>query len=221
MKKSNLKVRKEALELFQQGLALVEISRRLNIPEGTVRSWKNRYKWSRNETDATNKTVAAPVKRKKGGQKNNTNAVGNKGNKNKKHGLFSKYFTEDTRDIYESLLNADPLTLLWHNIMFSEAELLRSQKIMYVNDKDDKTVEKVGFSSGKAGESETYDVQQAWDKHANYLKAIARLEQEIRSIIRDYLELEGKSKADAKASAADWKKAIIEIAKRRGEQHGS
>lgn len=214
MKKNNLEVRKEALELFQQGLALVEISRRLNIPEGTVRSWKNRYKWSRNKADAT-------VKRKRGGQNNNTNAVGNKGNRGKRHGLFSKYFTKDTRDIYESLLNADPLILLWHNIMFSEAELLRSQKIMYVNDKNDKTVEKVGFSSGKAGESETYDVQQAWDKHANYLKAIARLEQEIRSMVRDYLELEGKSKADARASAEDWKKAIIEIAKRRGEQHGS
>lgn len=209
--------------MFQQGLALAEISRRLDLPEGTVRSWKNRYKWNRNETDAAKKTVATPVKRKQGAQPGNKNAVGGKGNKNgqpKKHGLFSKYFTLETRDIYESLLNADPLTILWHNIMFSEAELLRSQKIMYVENKDDKTVEKIGFSSGKAGESETYDVQQAWDKHANYLKAIARIEQEIRSMVRDYLELEGQSKADAKANAEDWKKAIIEIAKRRGEQNG-
>ena len=38
-------------------------------------------------------------------------------------------------------------------------------------------------------------------------------------MIKDYLELEGQSKADAAASAKDWKQAIIEIAKRRAAKN--
>ena len=35
----------EALALYRQGLKLIEISRKLDIPEGTVRRWKCTYKW--------------------------------------------------------------------------------------------------------------------------------------------------------------------------------
>ena len=35
----------EALALYQQGLKLIEIARKLEIPEGTVRRWKCTYKW--------------------------------------------------------------------------------------------------------------------------------------------------------------------------------
>lgn len=42
----------KAKELFDQGLKLIEIANQLDVPEGTVRSWKNRYKWD-NETNAT------------------------------------------------------------------------------------------------------------------------------------------------------------------------
>ena len=35
----------EALALYQQGLKLIEIARKLDIPEGTVRRWKCTYKW--------------------------------------------------------------------------------------------------------------------------------------------------------------------------------
>lgn len=216
MKKNNSEVRKEALELFKAGVKLVDISRRLNVPEGTIRVWKSRYKWDDETQHETKKRNVS--KRKKGGQPGNSNAVGNTGGGTVKHGLYSKYFTPETRDIYESLLNADPLTLLWHNIMFAQAELLRSQQIMFVKDHDDKTVEKVGYTDGKTI-GETWTVQQAWDKQADYLKSVARIQAEIRNMIKDYLELEGQSKADAKANAEDWKKAIIEIAKRRGEQH--
>ncbi len=36
----------EALELYKQGLKLIDIAARLHVPEGTIRSWKNRYKWN-------------------------------------------------------------------------------------------------------------------------------------------------------------------------------
>lgn len=35
----------KAFEMYKQGLKLVEIASQLGIAEGTVRSWKNRYKW--------------------------------------------------------------------------------------------------------------------------------------------------------------------------------
>ncbi|MCX4267997.1 MAG: helix-turn-helix domain-containing protein [Lachnospiraceae bacterium] len=34
-----------AKELYLSGKKLVEIAEILGIPEGTVRSWKNRYQW--------------------------------------------------------------------------------------------------------------------------------------------------------------------------------
>lgn len=37
----------QARKLYSEGLKLVEIASQLNIPEGTVRTWKNRYKWNK------------------------------------------------------------------------------------------------------------------------------------------------------------------------------
>ena len=36
----------KAFEMYKQGLKLVEIANQLGVAEGTVRSWKNRYKWA-------------------------------------------------------------------------------------------------------------------------------------------------------------------------------
>ncbi len=38
----------QAKELFLSGKKLIEISEALGVPEGTVRSWKNRYGWESN-----------------------------------------------------------------------------------------------------------------------------------------------------------------------------
>ena len=35
----------QAKELYLKGQKLIEIASQLGVPEGTVRSWKNRYKW--------------------------------------------------------------------------------------------------------------------------------------------------------------------------------
>lgn len=40
----------KAHELFRAGLPLIEIATRLDIPQGTVRSWKKRYNWGCNAT---------------------------------------------------------------------------------------------------------------------------------------------------------------------------
>lgn len=41
----------QAKELFQQGLKLIEIAKRLELPEGTVRRWKSTYKWNNERSD--------------------------------------------------------------------------------------------------------------------------------------------------------------------------
>ena len=64
----------QARELFLEGKKLIEISELLEIPEGTIRSWKNRYNWD-NATLQKKRNVA----KRKGGQPGNKNAAGNRG----------------------------------------------------------------------------------------------------------------------------------------------
>ena len=65
----------QARDLFLKGKKLIEISDLLKIPEGTIRSWKNRYDWD----NATLQKKKRNVAKKKGGQPGNKNAAGNKG----------------------------------------------------------------------------------------------------------------------------------------------
>lgn len=44
MPKAKDKRVEEAFKLYKEGLKLIEISKQLDVAEGTVRSWKNRYK---------------------------------------------------------------------------------------------------------------------------------------------------------------------------------
>lgn len=60
----------KAFEMYKQGLKLVEIASQLGIAEGTVRSWKNRYKW-----DGDNATLQ---KNKRNVAKNNKSPRKNK-----------------------------------------------------------------------------------------------------------------------------------------------
>ena len=68
----------QAKELFLSGKKLIEISEALGIPEGTVRSWKNRYGWEGN-ANATLRKPKCNVAKRKGGQPGNKNAIGNRG----------------------------------------------------------------------------------------------------------------------------------------------
>ncbi len=68
----------QAKELFLSGRKLIEISETLGIPEGTVRSWKNRYGWEGN-ANATLQKPKCNVAKRKGGQPGNKNAIGNRG----------------------------------------------------------------------------------------------------------------------------------------------
>ena len=169
-------------------MKLIDIAKQLSVSEGTVRSWKSRYKWG-NATLQKKKRNAA---KHRGGQPGNKNAVGHgapKKNKNaEKHGFFSKYLPEEPFSIIQDIDEQDPLDILWGNIQFAYAAIVRAQQIMYVRDKEDKSIEKVEEKDGNVI-GERWEVQQAWDKQATFLKAQARAQSELRSLIKQYDEL--------------------------------
>ena len=138
----------QAKELFQQGSKLVEIAKRLDLPEGTVRRWKSTYKWNDDRSDKKSERSD----KNKGGQPGNRNAAGHgapKKNSNaEKHGLFRKYLPDEAFSIIQEMPE-DPLDVLWDQIQIAYVAIIRSQQIMYVADKHDKTIEKIAEQDGK------------------------------------------------------------------------
>lgn len=175
----------QAEEMYKKGMKLVEIASQLNLPEGTVRRWKCTHKWDNERSDKK-----ANV-RKKGGQPRNSNATGGpiRNKKAEKYGFFSKYLPEETKEIFDAVAQADPLDLLWHQIQIAYAAIIRAQKIAYVKDQQDKTIEKVEYKAGENLIGEKWEVQQAWDKQNNFLKAQARAQGELRNMIKQYDEM--------------------------------
>lgn len=156
---------KQAKELFLSGKKLIEIAQLLGVPEGTVRSWKNRYKWN-GSNNATLQKSKRNVAKRRGAQPGNRNAVGNRGgaaplkNKNaEKFGFFSKYLPDETQEIFSAIEQADPLDLLWHQIQIAYAAIIRAQRIAYVKNQQDKTVEKIEKKDGNVI-GERWEVQQ-------------------------------------------------------------
>ena len=202
----------EALALYRQGFKLVEIARRLELPEGTVRRWKCTYKWDA-APEAERSPPKKPNARKRGAQPGNKNSKGGPpGNKKaEKFGFFSRHLPGETLEIFQELETADPLDMLWDQIRLAYAAILRAQKIAYVKDAEDKTVEKIEDRSGVESWGESWEVQQAWDKQANFMKAQARAQAELRSMIKQYDEMLHKD-WDA---ATEEQKARLQLIKSR------
>lgn len=174
----------EALELFRQGIKLVEIADRLGVPPGTVRRWKSIYKWDNERSEKK------PSVRKRGAQPGNKNSKGGPpGNKKaEKYGFLSKYLPSETKEIFDAVAEADPLDLLWHQIQIQYAAIIRAQKIAYVKDQHDKTIEKVEEKDGNVI-GERWEVQQAWDKQENFLKAQSRAMSTLANMLRHYEQM--------------------------------
>ena len=176
----------QARAMYLEGRKLIDISKELGVPEGTVRRWKCTHKWENERSDKKNERSP---KRKRGAQPGTHNGTGPPGNKNaEKYGFFSKYLPEETREIFSAIEAADPLDLLWHQIQIAYAAIVRAQRIAYVKDQQDKTVEKVEEKEGNVI-GEKWEVQQAWDKQNEFLKAQARAQGELRALIKQYDEM--------------------------------
>lgn len=64
----------EAEKLYRKGWKLVDIAKKLDVPESTVRRWKSTQDWESERSDKK-----ANVRKNKGGQPGNKNALGNNG----------------------------------------------------------------------------------------------------------------------------------------------
>lgn len=173
------------------GMKYKDIADKYGVSLNTVKSWKVRHKWDKKSVHTKSEKVCTQ-KKKHGGQPGNKNAVGHgapKRNKNaEKFGFFSKYLPEETVSIIQEM-PADPLDVLWDQIQIAYAAIIRAQQIMYVRDRDDLTTTQIQDKNGDSVTEERWEVQQAWDKQASFLKAQARAQSELRSMIRQYKDL--------------------------------
>ena len=114
----------EAKELYDKGLKLIEIAKKLDVPVGTVRSWKNRQCWD----NATLQKKKRNVAKKRGGQPGNKNAKGHGGtgplgNKNAvKTGEFETLFFDTLNP--EELQLAETIGLDKEQLLLQEIQLL-------------------------------------------------------------------------------------------------
>lgn len=167
---------------------LVDIAMELDKSSSTIRKWKSTDKWD-DELKGS-----APLNKRSAPLKNNQNAIENKGgappnNQNAMtHGLFSKWLPDETNELMGAMQEQEPADIIWTNIEIQYAAIIRSQKIMYVEDKNDLTKEESGYSSGKVS-SETYAVQFAWDKQASFLQAQSRAMGTLSNLIKQFVAI--------------------------------
>lgn len=193
----NEEVREKAFEDYKNGVKYKEIAEKYKVSLSTVKSWAVRY-WKKEGCDQKTKKLQ-PKKKKvatRGAPIGNRNAVGNKGGPLKpgdkiaeKYGFFSKYLPDETKEIFDAIEHADPLDLLWHQIQIAYATIVRAQRIAYVKDHQDRTINKIGEKDGETVSEERWEVQEAWDKQNNFLKAQARAQAELSRMIKQYDEM--------------------------------
>lgn len=204
-----------AYQDYLNGMKYKEIAEKYGVTINTVKSWKTRYKWSKDGKKSVHtKTGKVCTQKAKLGNQNAAGHGAPEGNKNaEKYGFFSKYLPDETREIFSAIEEADLLDLLWHQIQLAYAAIIRAQKIAYVKDQEDKTIEKVEEKTGKIM-GEKWEVQQAWDKQNEFLKAQARAQGELRSLIKQYDEMLHKNWD----MATEEQRARIENIKAKTEQ---
>ena len=170
-----------AKQMYLDGMKLIDIAKQLDLPEGTVRRWKSTHKWDSERSDKKD----ANVRKKRGGQPGNKNATGPPGNQNaRRHGLFAKYLPPGLNAIIDEMPE-QTLDVMWDQIQIQYANILHAQKIMYVENKED-----ISIDVSMQGEDVTaYDIQRAWDKQAANLSAQSRAMKTLISMIKEYDEL--------------------------------
>lgn len=183
------------------GMKIKDIAIKYGVSENTIKSWKKRH-W--------NSKTGAPPKKKIGAPLGNKNATGPPRNQNaRKHGLFSKWLPDEVQEIVGELTSIKPIDILWDNIQLQYAAILRAQKIMWVQDKEDMTKElrkekrkvkdrATEKTNSKEEEVELeYEIQFAWDKQNRYMTAQSRAMSELRTMIKQYDEMLHKNWDDA------------------------
>lgn len=187
-------------------ITLGKLAEKHGVKLGTLKSRKSREKWSRDSTkkDATKTKKVATIERQVGAPKGNDNAMGNRGNPNptpkfpkrnsiaEKHGFFSKFLPEETREIMEAMNERSPEDLIWDQIQIQYAAIIRAQRIMHVESKDEmiKELKREKMQGGKNPSQEIeYEFQFAWERQAQLLTAQSRAISELRTSINHFVKM--------------------------------
>ncbi|AKC65575.1 phage terminase small subunit [Bacillus altitudinis] len=177
---------------YVKGMKYKDLAEKYGVSINTIKSWKKRHGWKRKKGAPKDKSVHT----KKGGQPGNKNAAGNSGgaparNQNAKtHGLYSKHLPAEAFEIMQDIQEFSPVDLLWEQIQIQFTAIVRAQKIMFVESKDEMIKElkkkKSIVSDSTDIEEEEYEFQFAWDRHATFLNAQSRAMAELRSLIKQF-----------------------------------
>lgn len=173
---------------------LKDIAEELGVTANTIRKWKANDKWDEEfKGSAPIEKRSAPIR---GAPKGNKNAVGNSGgaparNQNAKtHGFYSKHMPAEAFEIMQDIQEFSPVDLLWEQIQIQFTAIVRAQKIMFVENKDEMIKElkkkKSVVSDSADIEEEEYEFQFAWDRHATFLNAQSRAMSELRGLIKQF-----------------------------------
>jgi uncharacterized protein YjcR len=182
---------------YVKGMKYKDIAEKYGVSLNTVKSWKKRYRWNRDKGAPKEKSVHT---KKRGAPKGNINAKGNsggsapRGNQNATtHGFFSKFLPAETLEIMDSMQARSAADLIYDQVQIQYAAVIRAQKIMFVEDKEEmiKELKKEKSTSGEQMDSsETeWEFQFAWDRHATFLNAQSRAMSELRNLIKQFNEL--------------------------------
>ncbi|MEK4692449.1 phage terminase small subunit [Bacillus sp. FSL W8-1202] len=205
----------QAYKDYVKGMKYKDLAEKYGVSMNTIKSWKQRHGWERKKGAPISKSVHT----KKGGQPGNKNAIGNKGgaapagNQNAvTHGFFSKFLPEETLEIMEEIQERSPADMIWDQIQIQYAAIIRAQRIMHVQDKDDMTKVLKKEKPGMFGDEKEWEFQFAWDRHATFLNAQSRAMGELRGLIKQFDQL--AHEADERRLKLEQMRLNIEKAKK-------
>ena len=157
-------------KLFNDGMAMVEIAKKLEVSDGTVRSWKNRYGWGKaskknkcNVAKKNEKKNATLQKKKRGGQPKNQNAKGGSGNPNPnpppdrtKHGGYVPVFMDALDSDEQELLGSIP----------EDTELQLMEQIQLFSIRERRILKAINKYREQKGEVAVMDVNRSESKRS-------------------------------------------------------
>lgn len=239
-------------------ISLSDLADKFGIKYPTIKSRKQRQGWSKDASsdtkdasspikDASKKSRAGPPQGNKnavghGAPKGNKNAVGNDGgaptrNSNAvTHGFFRKFFPDETLEIMEQIEIRPPLDMLWDNIVIQYTAIVRAQRIMFVQDKEEmiKEIKKRKYdvvdtstqdeaSFEQVVTEEEFAFQFSWDRHATFLNAQSRAMSTLQSMIKQYDDMcnKGLATEEQRLRIEKLKVEIREIENKGGDNDGS
>lgn len=182
-------------------IVLKDIAADLGVKDTQIRKWKSIDKWDEQlklipvtykkqpNADVSKSKGNVTIKNKKKVSPKAAVAIAN--TKAVKHGLFAKYLPQEVYDIVETLKAEDigPIEILYNNILLTYANILRAQKILYVDDIEDMSKEIEATATGDMVDSTKYQLQYAWDKQSKALASISQAQTTLNNMIKHYVDL--------------------------------